>query len=59
MPGEGTVLFGVLAGRGAVRVTGNHLESFAQFAEKEKFLSPLGVTTVNRRPTAGEGRKMR
>jgi hypothetical protein len=28
MPGEGIVLFGILAGRGPGRVTGNRLELF-------------------------------
>jgi hypothetical protein len=56
---EGILLFGVLAGRGPGRVTRNRLESFAQLAGNEKFSSLLGPTPVDRRPPAGEGRKMR
>jgi hypothetical protein len=59
MLGEETVLFGVLAGRGPECAPRNRLKSFAQFAGNEKFSSPLGPTPVDRRPTAGEGRKMR
>jgi hypothetical protein len=55
MLGEGTVLFGVLAGR----VARNRRELFAQFTGNEKFSFPLGPTSVNRRSTAGGGRKMR
>jgi hypothetical protein len=54
MLGEGTSLFGVLAGR----VARNCLESFAQFAGNEKFSSPLDRTPVDRQPTASESRKM-
>jgi hypothetical protein len=59
MLGEGVVLFSVLAGRGLERVAHNRLESFAQFTGDEKFSSPLGLTPVDRQPTADEGRKMR
>jgi hypothetical protein len=59
MLGEGTVLFGVLSVRGPGRVARNHLESFAQFAENENVSSALSLTLVDRRPRAGEGRKMR
>jgi hypothetical protein len=59
MLGEGTVLFGVLAGRGPGHVACNSLEWFAQFAGNEKFSSPLGATSVDRRSTTGEGREMR
>jgi hypothetical protein len=59
MLGEGTVLFGLLAGRGPERVARNCLESFAPFAGNEQFSSPLGPTPVDRPPTAGEGRKLR
>jgi hypothetical protein len=55
---EGTVLFGVLAGRGPGRVARGCLEPSAQFAGNEKFSSPLGPTPVDRWPTAGEGCKM-
>jgi hypothetical protein len=59
MLGEGTVLFGLLTGRGSGRVARNRLELFAQFAENQKFSSPLGPTPVDKRSTASEGRKMR
>jgi hypothetical protein len=58
MLGEGTVLPGVLAGRGFGRVARNRLELFTQFAGNEKFSSPLRLTQVDKRPTAGESRKM-
>jgi hypothetical protein len=57
MPGEGTVLFFVLAGRGLGRVAHNRLESFAEFVGNEKLSSPQGSTPVDRRATAGEGAK--
>jgi hypothetical protein len=59
MLGEGTVLFGVLASQGPGRVTRSRLEPFVQFAENENLLSSLDPTLVDRRPTAGEDRKMR
>jgi hypothetical protein len=59
MPGEGTVLFSALADRGPGRVASNRLESFAQFAGNENFSSPLGHTPVDKRLTAGAGRKIR
>jgi hypothetical protein len=59
MRAEGTVLFGVLAGRGPGRIARNRLESFAQFTWNETFSSPLGPTPVDGQRTAGEGRKMR
>jgi hypothetical protein len=59
MFGEGTVLFGGLVGRGPGSVARSRLESFAQFAGNEKFSSPPGPTSVDRRPTVGENRKMR
>jgi hypothetical protein len=59
MLGKGTVLFGGLAGQGPGRVARNRLELFAQFAGNEKFSSLPGPRSVGRRPTAGEGRKMR
>jgi uncharacterized protein YfaA (DUF2138 family) len=58
MVGEGTVLFGRLAGRDTARVASNRVELFAQFAGNEKVSSPLGPTPVDRRPTSGEGRKI-
>jgi hypothetical protein len=57
MLGEGTIFFGVLAGRGPEHVVRNRLESFAQFAGNENFSSPLGPTPIDRQPTAGEGCK--
>jgi hypothetical protein len=59
MLGEGTVLFGLLAGRGPGRVARNHLVPFAQFAGNHKFSLLLGPTPVDRRPMADEGRKIR
>jgi hypothetical protein len=59
MLGEGTVIFGIFAGRGPGRVACNRFESFAQVAGNEKFSSPLGPTPVDRRLTAGEGHKIR
>jgi hypothetical protein len=59
MPAEGTVFFGVFAGRAPGRVARNRLGSFAQFAGNEKFSSPLSPTPVDRRPTADEGHKIR
>jgi hypothetical protein len=56
---RGIVIFGALVGRGPGRVAGNRLELFAQFAGNEQFSSPQDPTPVDRRPTAGEGRKMR
>jgi hypothetical protein len=48
MLGEGTVPFGLLAGRRPGRVARNHLESFTQFAWNENFSSQLGPTPVGR-----------
>jgi hypothetical protein len=48
MLGEGTILFGVFAGRGYGRIARNRLGSFAQFAGNEKFSSPLGLTLIDR-----------
>jgi hypothetical protein len=59
MLGRGTVLFGGLAGQGPGPVARHRLELFPQFAQNETFSFPLGLTPVDRRPTAGEGRKMR
>jgi hypothetical protein len=59
MLGEETVLSGVLAGRGPGRIARNHLESNVQFTVNENFLSPLGPTPVDKRPTAGDDRNMR
>jgi hypothetical protein len=57
MLGEGTLLFGIIAGRGPGHVARNRLELFAQFAGNEKSSPLLGPIPAHKRPTAGESRK--
>jgi hypothetical protein len=55
---EGTILFGVLACSGPGCVTSDSFESFSQLALIKKCSSPPDPKLIDRRPAAGDCRKM-